>query len=32
VVVIGRNGERVAFGPAPKRAVAEFILDQITRS
>jgi phosphopantothenoylcysteine synthetase/decarboxylase len=32
VLVIGRGGERVAFGPAPKRAVAEFILDQITRS
>ncbi len=29
VIVIGRGGERAAFGPAPKRAVAEFILDKI---
>ena len=32
VIVIGRAGTRVSFGPAPKRAVAEFILDQITSS
>jgi phosphopantothenoylcysteine decarboxylase/phosphopantothenate--cysteine ligase len=31
VLVLGRGGERAAFGPAPKRAVAEFILDQIAR-
>jgi phosphopantothenoylcysteine synthetase/decarboxylase len=32
VLVIGRTGTRVSFGPALKRAVAEFILDHITRS
>jgi phosphopantothenoylcysteine decarboxylase/phosphopantothenate--cysteine ligase len=31
VVLLGRNGERVSFGPAPKSAVAEFILGQIMR-
>jgi phosphopantothenoylcysteine decarboxylase/phosphopantothenate--cysteine ligase len=29
VIMIGRGGERAVFGPAPKRAVAEFILDKI---
>jgi phosphopantothenoylcysteine synthetase/decarboxylase len=29
VLVLGRNGERTSFGPAPKAAVAEFILAQI---
>lgn len=29
VLLLGRGGERLAFGPAPKRAVAEFILDCI---
>jgi phosphopantothenoylcysteine decarboxylase/phosphopantothenate--cysteine ligase len=29
VVLLGRRGERIAFGPAPKPAVAEFILDQV---
>ena len=29
VIVIGRGGERAAFGPAAKRAVADFILDKI---
>jgi phosphopantothenoylcysteine decarboxylase/phosphopantothenate--cysteine ligase len=29
VLVLGRRGGRAAFGPAPKRAVAEFILDQV---
>jgi phosphopantothenoylcysteine decarboxylase/phosphopantothenate--cysteine ligase len=29
VLLLGRAGERLAFGPAPKRAVAEFILDQV---
>ena len=29
VVVLGRRGERFAFGPAPKAAVAEFILDRV---
>ena len=29
VVLLGRNGERVAFGPAPKSAVAGFILEQV---
>jgi phosphopantothenoylcysteine decarboxylase/phosphopantothenate--cysteine ligase len=29
VVLLGRNGARHAFGPAPKSAVAEFILDHV---
>jgi phosphopantothenoylcysteine decarboxylase/phosphopantothenate--cysteine ligase len=29
VLLLGAAGERQAFGPAPKRTVAEFILDQI---
>jgi len=29
VVLLGRGGERAEFGPAPKRAVAEFILERI---
>lgn len=29
VTLIGAGGERRDFGPAPKRAVAEFILDQV---
>ena len=29
VVLLGRNGERMAFGPAPKPAVARFILDRV---
>ncbi len=29
VLLLGRNGERLAFGPAPKSAVAGFILDQV---
>ena len=29
VIMIGRKGERVTFGPAPKRLVADFILDQV---
>lgn len=29
VVLLGRNGERRAFGPASKSAVAAFILDQL---
>jgi len=29
VVVLGRNGERCEFGPAPKTAVAGLILDQV---
>jgi phosphopantothenoylcysteine synthetase/decarboxylase len=32
VIVLGRSGQRAVFGPAPKRAVAEFILDQISQS
>jgi hypothetical protein len=28
---LSRSGERHAFGPAPKRAVAAFILDKIGR-
>jgi phosphopantothenoylcysteine decarboxylase/phosphopantothenate--cysteine ligase len=31
VVLLGRNGERLAFGPAPKPAVAGFILDQVMK-
>jgi phosphopantothenoylcysteine synthetase/decarboxylase len=31
VVLLSRSGERHAFGPAPKRAVAAFILDKIGR-
>jgi phosphopantothenoylcysteine synthetase/decarboxylase len=31
VLLLGRNGERMAFGPAPKSAVAGFILDRLTR-
>jgi phosphopantothenoylcysteine decarboxylase/phosphopantothenate--cysteine ligase len=31
VIVLGRNGERTEFGPAPKTAVATFILDQVKR-
>jgi phosphopantothenoylcysteine decarboxylase/phosphopantothenate--cysteine ligase len=31
VVLLGRNGERLQFGPAPKTAVARFILDQLGR-
>jgi len=27
VILLGRSGERRIFGPAPKGAVAEFILD-----
>lgn len=29
VMVLGRNGERCTFGPAPKRAVADFILNWV---
>ena len=29
VVLLGRSGARFAFGPAPKSAVAEFILDRV---
>ena len=29
VVLLGRNGERIAFGPAPKSAIAGFILDRV---
>jgi len=29
VVLLGRRGERIAFGPAPKPAVAEFILENV---
>ena len=29
VLLLGRNGERISFGPAPKFAVAEFILGRI---
>jgi phosphopantothenoylcysteine synthetase/decarboxylase len=29
VVLLGRKGERKAYGPAPKPAVAAFILDQV---
>ena len=29
VILLGRNGERVAFGPAPKPAGARFILDRV---
>jgi len=29
VLLLGRGGERVAFGPAPKAAVAEFILARV---
>ena len=29
VILLGRNGERTAFGPAPKPAVAAFILDRV---
>ncbi|HEY0946611.1 MAG TPA: phosphopantothenoylcysteine decarboxylase [Opitutaceae bacterium] len=29
VLVLGRGGERLTFGPAPKRAVADFVLDRI---
>ncbi len=29
ILLIGAGGERVAFGPAPKTAVAEFILNRI---
>jgi phosphopantothenoylcysteine synthetase/decarboxylase len=32
VLVMGANGARHAFGPAPKSAVADFILSQITAS
>lgn len=31
ILLLGANGERQAFGPAPKSDVAEFILDQIRR-
>jgi phosphopantothenoylcysteine decarboxylase/phosphopantothenate--cysteine ligase len=31
VLLLGRNGERISFGPAPKFAVAEFILRQLMR-
>jgi phosphopantothenoylcysteine decarboxylase/phosphopantothenate--cysteine ligase len=31
VVLLGRNGERLAFGPASKPAVAGFILDQVMK-
>lgn len=31
IVMISRGGARLEFGPAPKRAVAEFILEQIAR-
>lgn len=31
VVVIGAAGERFSFGPAPKPAVAEFVLDCVNR-
>lgn len=30
VVILGRGGQRHAFGPAPKSAVAAFILDHVT--
>ena len=29
VLLLGRHGERLAFGPAPKVVVAEFVLDHI---
>jgi phosphopantothenoylcysteine decarboxylase/phosphopantothenate--cysteine ligase len=29
ILLLGANGERLAFGPAPKSDVAEFILNQI---
>jgi len=29
VILLGRSGERRTFGPAPKGAVAEFILDNV---
>jgi phosphopantothenoylcysteine synthetase/decarboxylase len=29
VVLLARNGGREVYGPAPKRAVAEFILNRI---
>ena len=32
ILLLGRNGERIPFGPAPKSAVAGFILDQVTRN
>jgi phosphopantothenoylcysteine decarboxylase/phosphopantothenate--cysteine ligase len=32
VVLLGRNGECMAFGPAPKPAVARFILDRVSAS
>lgn len=32
ILLLGRKGERHRFGPAPKSAVAEFILEQITPS
>jgi phosphopantothenoylcysteine synthetase/decarboxylase len=31
VVMLGRKGERIPFGPAAKSAVADFIFDQVTR-
>jgi phosphopantothenoylcysteine decarboxylase/phosphopantothenate--cysteine ligase len=30
VLMIGRGEKRAMFGPAPKRAVADFILDKIS--
>jgi phosphopantothenoylcysteine decarboxylase/phosphopantothenate--cysteine ligase len=32
VLLIGRNGESLAFGPAPKPAVADFILENVARA
>jgi phosphopantothenoylcysteine decarboxylase/phosphopantothenate--cysteine ligase len=32
VLLLGRDGTRESFGPAPKRAVAEFLLDRVAGS
>jgi phosphopantothenoylcysteine decarboxylase/phosphopantothenate--cysteine ligase len=31
VLLLGRDGTRLSFGPAPKTAVAEFILENVAR-